>query len=194
MSDVFVHPTAIVDSGAKIGFGTKIWHFSHVSGRDVQIGRDCSFGQNTYVGNDVRIGDGVRVQNNVSIYDRVTLEDGVFCGPSVVFTNVINPRSHISRKHEFKDTLVQKGASLGANCTIVCGVTIGTYAFIGAGSVVTKNVPAFALMQGVPARQTGWMCHCGAKLPLARDVHEGNVNCPSCQQKFVLDVTGLNAL
>ena len=142
----WAHPTAIVDSGAKIGAGTKIWHFSHICGDQVQIGSECSFGQNVYVGNRVRIGRGVRVQNNVSIYDLVELEDYVFCGPSVVFTNVMNPRAHIPRKSEFMKTIVRHGASLGANSTLVCGVEVGRFAFVAAGAVVTKNVPAFALV------------------------------------------------
>jgi UDP-2-acetamido-3-amino-2,3-dideoxy-glucuronate N-acetyltransferase len=158
------HPTAIVDAGACIGSGTRIWHWVHISG-GACIGERCSFGQNVYVGNDVVIGHNVKVQNNVSIYDAVTLEDDVFCGPSMVFTNVVNPRSHVTRKHEYRRTLVRRGASIGANATVVCGTTIGAYAFIGAGAVVTRDVPDFALVTGVPARRTGWMCRCGVKLP-----------------------------
>lgn len=161
----WAHPTAIVDPGAKIGAGTKIWHFSHISGPEVEIGANCSFGQNSYVGPRVKIGEGVRVQNNVSIFDLVVLEDYVFCGPSMVFTNVVNPRAHVPRKEEFKPTIVRRGATLGANCTIVCGVEIGRFAFVGAGAVITKDVPEFAIMVGVPARQRGWMCHCGVQLP-----------------------------
>ena len=177
MSDFFKHDTAIVDQGAKIGKGTKIWHFSHVCGVETEIGRDCILGQNVYVGPKVTIGDGCRIQNNVSVYDLVKLEDYVFCGPSVVFTNVINPRAHISRKNEFKKTLVRKGATLGANCTIVCGVEIGQFAFIGAGAVVNRNVPQFALMAGVPAKQIGWMCQCGVKLP-------ASAKCSSCASEY----------
>lgn len=158
-----IHPTAIVDAGATLGAGTKVWHWAHICSGAV-IGDNCSFGQNVFVANSVRLGNGVRVQNNVSIYDNVILEDDVFCGPSMVFTNVLNPRAHVSRKDEYRDTTVRQGASLGANCTIVCGVTIGRYAFIGAGAVVTHNVPDFALMAGVPARRIGWMSHAGERL------------------------------
>lgn len=165
MTGYTAHPTAIVDDGARIGDGTRIWHWVHVSA-GARIGAGCSFGQNVYVGNRVSIGDNVKVQNNVSIYDNVTLEDGVFCGPSMVFTNVYNPRAEVSRKDEYRDTLVKRGATLGANCTIVCGATIGEYAFIGAGAVVNRDVPAFALMLGVPARQAGWMSRFGERLNL----------------------------
>jgi UDP-2-acetamido-3-amino-2,3-dideoxy-glucuronate N-acetyltransferase len=158
------HPTAIIDEGASVGDGTRIWHWVHVSG-GARIGGGCSLGQNVFIGNRVVIGANCRIQNNVSVYDNVTLEDDVFCGPSMVFTNVINPRSHVSRTHEFRDTLVKRGATLGANCTIVCGVTIGEYAFVGAGAVVRGEVPAYALVVGVPARRIGWMCACGARLP-----------------------------
>jgi len=161
----FIHPSSVIDQPVEIGEGTKIWHFCHVMS-GARIGERCSFGQNVFIGSNVRIGNNVKVQNNVSIYDNVFLEDDVFCGPSMVFTNVINPRSHIIRKHEYRDTLVKKGASIGANATIVCGITLGEYCFIGAGAVVTKNVPAYALMVGVPARQVGWMCHCGIRLSL----------------------------
>ena len=166
MPDWFAHESAYVDDGATIGEGTKIWHFSHIMPGAV-IGRRCSLGQNVVVMNGTRIGDEVKVQNNVSVYEGVTLEDHVFCGPSCVFTNVINPRSHISRKAEYKPTLVRRGATIGANATIVCGVTLGEYAFIGAGAVVTSDVPAFALMLGVPARQAGWMCQCGEPLVIS---------------------------
>lgn len=165
MTGYTAHPTAIVDDCARIGDGTRIWHWVHVSA-GARIGAGCSFGQNVYVGNRVSIGDNVKVQNNVSIYDNVTLEDGVFCGPSMVFTNVYNPRAEVSRKDEYRDTLVKRGATLGANCTIVCGATIGEYAFIGAGAVVNRDVPAFALMLGVPARQAGWMSRFGERLNL----------------------------
>lgn len=170
------HPTAIIDPGAQIGEGTKIWHFSHICATATTIGKNCSFGQNVYVGPNVTIGDGCRVQNNVSIYDRVTLEDDVFCGPSMVFTNVINPRAHVSRKDEYRPTLVRRGATLGANCTVVCGVTIGEYALIGAGAVVTRDVPAHAIVTGVPGRRTGWVCRCGVKLASAK--------CPACATTY----------
>lgn len=159
------HETAIIDNGASIGEGSRIWHWVHVCGGAV-IGQNCSLGQNVFVGNKVTIGNNVKIQNNVSVYDNVTLEDDVFCGPSMVFTNVYNPRAAIERKNEFRDTVVKKGATLGANCTIICGVTIGEYAFIGAGSVVSKDVPAYALMTGVPAKQTGWMTRFGKKMDL----------------------------
>lgn len=165
MSNFSVHATAIIDEGALIGDGTRIWHWVHVSS-GARIGRGCSLGQNVYVGNRVIIGDNVKIQNNVSVYDNVTLEDGVFCGPSMVFTNVYNPRSDVSRKDEYRDTRVLRGATLGANCTIVCGSTIGEYAFVGAGAVVNRDVPAFALIVGVPGRQVGWMSRFGERLDL----------------------------
>ena len=160
-----VHPTALVDAGARIGEGTHIWHWVHVSAGAV-IGAGCSLGQNVYVGNNVVIGNNCKIQNNVSVYDNVTLEDDVFCGPSMVFTNVYNPRSHVPRKDEYRDTLVRRGATLGANSTIVCGVTVGEYAFVGAGAVINRPVKAYALMTGVPARQVGWMSAHGARLDL----------------------------
>lgn len=163
--DYQVHDTAIVDEGASIGIGTRIWHWVHVCG-GATIGERCSLGQNVYVGNRVTIGNNVRIQNNVSVYDNVTLEDDVFCGPSMVFTNVYNPRAAIPRKSEFRDTLVKRGATLGANCTIVCGVVIHEYAFVAAGAVVNKDVQAYALMVGVPARQIGWMSEYGERLNL----------------------------
>lgn len=180
----FVHPTAIVDEGARIGDGTRIWHWVHVS-RGASIGRNCSLGQNVYVGNKVVIGDGVKIQNNVSVFDNVTIEDDVFCGPSMVFTNVYNPRSPVERKNEYRDTVVRRGATMGANCTIVCGVTIGEFAFIGAGAVVTREVPAFALVVGVPARQVGWMSRHGERLdlPLAGD---GFATCPHTGDRYQL--------
>jgi UDP-2-acetamido-3-amino-2,3-dideoxy-glucuronate N-acetyltransferase len=156
------HPTAIVDPGAEIGDGSRIWHFAHVSG-GARVGKDCVVGQGCYIAN-VAIGDGVRIQNNVSVYDGVELADHVFVGPSAVFTNVINPRSQVSRKHEYRPTRVGRGASIGANATIVCGVAIGAYAFVGAGAVVSRDVPDHALVVGVPARQIGWMCRCGERL------------------------------
>lgn len=164
MSDYFVHESAYVDEGARIGSGTRIWHFCHVLGGAV-IGERCSLGQNVVVMNGTTIGNNVKIQNNVSVYEGVDLEDDVFCGPSMVFTNVINPRSHVSRKSEYRRTLVKRGASIGANATVVCGATLGEYAFIGAGAVITRDVLPYALMTGVPARRTGWMCQCGEKLP-----------------------------
>jgi UDP-2-acetamido-3-amino-2,3-dideoxy-glucuronate N-acetyltransferase len=161
----YQHPSAIVDEGAQIGEGSRVWHFVHVCG-GARIGQGVSLGQNVFVGNQVVIGDHCKIQNNVSVYDGVTLEEGVFCGPSMVFTNVYNPRSLIERKSEYHPTLVRRGATLGANCTIVCGVTIGEFAFIGAGAVVNKDVPAYALMVGVPARQVGWMSEFGEQLDL----------------------------
>ncbi|UJF25333.1 N-acetyltransferase [Suttonella sp. R2A3] len=161
----YQHESAIVDEGAQIGEGSRVWHFVHVCG-GARIGKGVSLGQNVFVGNKVTIGDYCKVQNNVSVYDNVHLEEGVFCGPSMVFTNVYNPRSLIERKNEYLDTLVKKGATLGANCTIVCGITIGEYAFVGAGAVVNKNVPAYALMVGVPAKQIGWMSEFGEQLDL----------------------------
>jgi UDP-2-acetamido-3-amino-2,3-dideoxy-glucuronate N-acetyltransferase len=176
-----VHPTATVDDGAEIGAATRIWHSSHVMPGAV-VGRDCILGQNVYVGRDVRVGDGVKIQNNVSVYEGVTLEDGVFCGPSVVFTNVVDPRAHIDRKHEFRPTLVRRGATLGANATILCGVTIGEWAFVGAGAVVTHDVPDHALVIGVPARLAGWVCECGRRLDAEGDVGR----CPDCGSSFDL--------
>lgn len=161
----YQHETAIVDNGAEIGEGSRVWHFVHVCD-GAKIGKDVSLGQNVFVGNKVTIGDNCKIQNNVSVYDNVYLEEGVFCGPSMVFTNVYNPRSLIERKDQYRDTFVKKGATLGANCTIVCGVTIGEFAFIGAGAVVNKDVPAYALMVGVPAKQIGWMSEFGEQLDL----------------------------
>lgn len=163
--DYQVHESAIVDEGARIGAGSRVWHFVHVCG-GADIGKKVSLGQNVFIGNKVRIGDNCKIQNNVSVYDNVTLEEGVFCGPSMVFTNVHNPRALVERKDEYRDTLVKKGASIGANATIVCGIEVGAYAFIGAGAVITRNVPDFALMVGVPARQVGWMSAYGEQLDL----------------------------
>ncbi|MDF2446252.1 MAG: serine acetyltransferase [Moraxellaceae bacterium] len=179
-----VHPSAIVDDGAVIGEGSRVWHFVHVCGGAV-IGAGCSLGQNVFVGNRVRIGDNVKIQNNVSVYDNVTLEDDVFCGPSMVFTNVYNPRSAVSRKDEYRDTLVKRGATLGANSTIVCGVTVGEYAFVGAGAVVNRDVKPFALMAGVPARQIGWMSRFGERLPLPLK-GEAEAVCPHTGDRYVL--------
>ena len=181
----FVHPSAIVDDGAQLGEGTKVWHFCHVSA-GARIGERCALGQNVFVGNDVRIGDNVRIQNNVSVYDAVTLEDDVFCGPSMVFTNVFNPRAAVPRKNEYRPTLVRRGATLGANCTIVCGTTIGAYAFIGAGAVVSRDVPDHALVVGVPARRIGWMSRHGERLALpARG--QGEATCPATGERYRLD-------
>jgi UDP-2-acetamido-3-amino-2,3-dideoxy-glucuronate N-acetyltransferase len=160
---LFVHESAYVDDGAQVGDGTRIWHFVHVSG-GAKIGESCSIGQNVFVGNRVVIGDNVKIQNNVSVFDAVTLEDGVFCGPSMVFTNVYNPRAEVERKDEYRETLIKRGATLGANCTIVCGVTVGEFAFVGAATLINRDVPPFALMVGVPARRIGWMSHAGEKL------------------------------
>lgn len=180
-----IHPSAIVDAGAQLGDGCRVWHFVHISA-GARIGRGCSFGQNVYVGNDVVIGDNVKVQNNVSVYDAVTLEDDVFCGPSMVFTNVYNPRSAVTRKDEYRRTRVRRGATLGANCTIVCGVTIGEHAFVGAGAVVQRDVPDFALMLGVPARHLGWMSRYGERLalPLAG---QGEATCPHTGDRYRLE-------
>jgi UDP-2-acetamido-3-amino-2,3-dideoxy-glucuronate N-acetyltransferase len=175
----FIHESAYVDDGAVIGAGTKVWHFCHVLGGAV-IGERCSLGQNVVVMNGTQIGNNVKIQNNVSVYEGVTIEDDVFCGPSMVFTNVINPRSAVSRKHEYKPTFVKRGASIGANATIVCGSTLGEYAFIGAGAVVSCDVPAYALVVGVPARRVGWMCECGERLP------GGNTpTCSACGKQYV---------
>jgi UDP-2-acetamido-3-amino-2,3-dideoxy-glucuronate N-acetyltransferase len=183
-SESFVHPTAIVDEGARIGRGTRIWHWTHICAGAV-IGEGCSLGQNVFVGNRVVIGNNVRVQNNVSVYDNVTLEDEVFCGPSMVFTNVYNPRSAVPRKAEYRDTLIRCGATLGANCTVVCGVTVGAYAFVGAGAVVNRDVPAFALVVGVPARQIGWVSRYGERLDLPV-TGEGEAMCPHTGDRYAL--------
>ncbi len=181
---VSIHPSAVVDDGAAIGADSKVWHFVHVSA-GARIGRRCVLGQGVFVGSRVRLGDGVRVQNHVSIFDGVTLEDEVFCGPSMVFTNVINPRAAVPRKREFRPTVVRRGATLGANCTVVCGTTIGTHAFIAAGAVVTHDVPDFALVAGVPARHVGWMSRHGERLalPLAGD---GEAACPVTGERYVM--------
>ncbi len=181
---ITVHPSAIVDAGATIGAGTRIWHWVHVCGQAV-IGEKCSLGQNVFVGNDVKIGNNVKIQNGVSVYDAVTLEDDVFCGPSMVFTNVYNPRSAVTRKDQYRRTVVKRGATLGANCTIVCGITVGQYAFVGAGAVVNRDVPDFALMVGVPARQAGWMSRFGERLPLPLSGN-GETICPHTGDRFQL--------
>lgn len=183
MEKYYVHPSSVIDTGAVIGEGTRIWHFCHVMGSSV-IGRDCIFGQNVFVAGNVTLGDNVKVQNNVSIYTGVICEDDVFLGPSMVFTNVMNPRSAVNRKEEFKKTQVKKGASIGANATIVCGVTLGKYCFIGAGSVVIRDVPDYALMVGNPARQTGWMSEAGEKLLFLDGRY---AQCPLTGEKYVID-------
>jgi UDP-2-acetamido-3-amino-2,3-dideoxy-glucuronate N-acetyltransferase len=185
VSAPFIHESAYVDDGATVGAGTKVWHFCHIMPGAV-IGARCSLGQNVVVMNGTRIGDDVKIQNNVSIYEGVELEDGVFCGPSMVFTNVLNPRSHVSRKDEYRRTLVRRGASIGANATIVCGVTLGEYAFVGAGAVVTRDVAPFALVAGVPARRIGWMCRCGERLP---DAGEGT--CAACGSRYERAAAGI---
>lgn len=184
-----VHPSAIVDEGAQIGDGSRVWHFAHVCA-GAKIGRNVSLGQNVFVGNTVFIGDNCKIQNNVSVYDNVTLEEGVFCGPSMVFTNVYNPRSLIERKSEYRNTLVKKGVTLGANCTIVCGVTIGEFAFVGAGAVINKNVKPYALMVGVPAKQIGWMSEFGEQIPLPLTGEE-RYQCPHTQQTYQLNKNSL---
>ena len=180
----YQHESAIVDDGAQIGEGSRVWHFAHVCA-GAKIGKGVSLGQNVFVGNKVTIGDHCKIQNNVSVYDNVHLQEGVFCGPSMVFTNVYNPRSLIERKDEYRDTLVKKGATLGANCTIVCGVTIGEYAFVGAGAVINKDVKPYALMVGVPAKQIGWMSEYGEQLDLPL-TGNGQVKCSHTDTQYVL--------
>ena len=191
-ADTTIHPTAIVDDGAQLGDGCRVWHWVHISA-GARIGRGCSFGQGVFVGNDVAIGDNVKIQNNVSVYDAVTLEDDVFCGPSMVFTNVHNPRSAVVRKAEYRRTLVQRGATLGANCTIVCGTTVGAHAFVGAGAVVSRDVPAFALVAGVPARRIGWMSRHGERLALPA-TGEGAATCPATGERYRLAGESLTLL
>lgn len=186
MSEVYIHPSSVIDQPCDIGRGTKIWHYSHIS-KGAKIGDNCQLGQNVFVGSKAEIGNGVKIQNNVSVYDCVKLEDDVFCGPSMIFTNVINPRSQIPRKDEFKETRVKKGATLGANSTILCGITVGEYAFIGAGAVVTKDVPAYALVYGNPARFKGWMCQCGVKLALKGR----QATCKACGKRYLKEKSGL---
>lgn len=183
MSEYFVHESSYIDDNVKIGKGTRIWHFSHIMA-DTEIGEGCVIGQNVVIGPEVRIGNGCKIQNNVSVYKGVELEEGVFCGPSMVFTNVMTPRAFIERKHEFRKTLVKKGATLGANSTILCGNTIGRYALIGAGAVVTKDVPDYALIAGVPAEQIGWVCRCGVPL---KDFDEGNALCGNCGNEYRIE-------
>lgn len=184
-----VHPTAIVDDGAQIGDGTRIWHWVHVSG-GARIGERCSLGQNVFVANRVVIGNNVKIQNNVSVYDEVTLEDDVFCGPSMVFTNVVNPRSHVPRKDEYRRTLVRRGATLGANATVICGNVVGCYAFVGAGAVVAADVPDHALVVGVPAKRVGWMCRCGERLPAGG----GEIACAACKSRYRVTATACAAM
>ena len=188
MADYFVHESSYVDDGCEIGAGTRIWHFSHVMTGAV-IGKGCNIGQNVVVSPQVVVGDNVKVQNNVSLYTGVILEDDVFCGPSMVFTNVVNPRSHVPRRNEYQRTLVGRGASLGANSTVICGHTIGQYAFVGAGAVVTKDVPAYALVVGNPGRITGWMCECGVKLA-AGAIPPANAVCAACGTHYVTGPDG----
>lgn len=186
---IFVHPTAVVDDPAEIGEGTQIWHFSHVMS-GVKIGENCILGQNVFIGKGVVIGNNVKVQNNVSVYDGVILEDDVFCGPSMVFTNVFNPRSFISRKKEFRRTLVRKGATIGANTTIVCGYAIGQYAFVGAGSVVTKDFPDYALVYGNPGKVQGWVCQCAGEIAF----RSGKAECKACGKKYRKDRSGVKLI
>jgi len=188
---ISVHPSAIIDDGAVIGDGSRIWHFVHICG-GARIGKAVSLGQNVFVGNEVVIGDRCKIQNNVSIYDGVKLEEGVFCGPSMVFTNVYNPRSLIDRKNEYRKTMVSRGATLGANCTIVCGVNIGEFAFVGAGAVITDDVKPYALMVGVPAKQVGWMSQFGDKIPLPLE-GKGSYECPATGITYRLEESNLTA-
>jgi UDP-2-acetamido-3-amino-2,3-dideoxy-glucuronate N-acetyltransferase len=183
MADYFLHESSFVDPGAVIGAGTKIWHFCHVMAGS-QIGAGCNLGQNVFIAGGVRIGDRVKIQNNVSVYTGVTLEDEVFLGPSMVFTNVTNPRSQVPRKDEYRPTLVRRGATIGANATILCGITLGEYAFVGAGAVVTHDVPAYALVYGAPAQLQGWMCRCGERLPLSAQPGPETATCPRCKARY----------
>ena len=188
--DYFVHPSSFVDEGVSIGKGTRIWHFCHIL-KGSRIGGNCVLGQNVMVGPDVEVGDGCKIQNNVSLYKGVRLEEGVFCGPSMVFTNVIIPRAFIERKDEFRQTLVRKGATIGANATVICGATIGRYAMIGAGAVVTRDVPDHALILGVPGRQAGWVCRCGVTLP---KIERNRARCTACGVEYQLEEKSLKAV
>jgi UDP-2-acetamido-3-amino-2,3-dideoxy-glucuronate N-acetyltransferase len=188
-SSAFIHSSAFVDAGARVGANSKIWHFCHVMPGAV-IGVRCNLGQNVVVMNGVVVGDNCKIQNNVSLYEGVELEADVFCGPSMVFTNVMNPRSHVSRKNEYRKTMVRRGASIGANATIVCGTTLGEYCFIGAGAVVTRDVPPFALMAGVPAKRIGWMSQCGERLPNAT----GDVRCSACGSRYVVSANAVKLI
>ncbi len=187
----WAHPSAVVDAGARIGDGTKIWHFSHVM-PGARIGARCSLGQNVFVADGVAIGDGAKIQNNVSVYEGVHLDEDVFCGPSMVFTNVVNPRSQVSRKHEYRTTRVGRGATLGANCTVICGHDVGRYAFVAAGAVVTKSVPDFALVMGVPGRVVGYVCRCGVRLDSAPGTSPRPVGCAACGSRYRWDGKNLS--
>ena len=183
MTDYFVHESSSIDEGASIGAGTRIWHFCHVMPRTT-IGERCNIGQNVFVASEVRIGSNVKIQNNVSLYTGVIVEDDVFLGPSMVFTNVVNPRSHVNRKDEYKTTLVQRGATIGANATILCGITLGRYCFVGAGAVVTRNIPDYALVYGNPARLRGWMCECGIELDFREEQSRQTATCTICGKRY----------
>ncbi len=184
MSDIFVHESSYVDEGAEIGAGTKIWHFCHIMAR-ARIGQRCNIGQNVFVASDTVMGNNVKIQNNVSIYTGVVLEDDVFLGPSMVFTNVVNPRSHVNRRGEYQTTLVKRGASIGANATVLCGITLGCYCFIGAGAVVTKDVPDYALVYGNPGRIQGWMCQCGLRLEFVEQAGKSHAVCSQCGSRYI---------
>lgn len=186
MTDYFVHESSYVDNGAQIGRGVKIWHFCHIMG-DTRIGADCNIGQNVFIASHVSIGSNVKIQNNVSVYTGVTIEDDVFLGPSMVFTNVVNPRSHVNRKDEYRPTLVKRGATVGANATIVCGVTLGRYCFVGAGAVVTRDIPDYALVYGNPARVQGWMCQCGLRLAFEQAGDTEWAHCDACGREYRKD-------
>ncbi len=184
MSDYFVHESSYVDEGAEVGVGTKIWHFCHLMPGS-RLGRGCNVGQNVFIASDVVVGNNVKIQNNVSLYTGVIIEDDVFLGPSMVFTNVVNPRSHVARKDEYRTTLVKQGATIGANATVLCGVTLGRYAFVGAGAVITRDVPDYALVYGTPARVRGWMCQCGVKLHFEPVGDGAQAACGSCGSRYV---------
>jgi UDP-2-acetamido-3-amino-2,3-dideoxy-glucuronate N-acetyltransferase len=188
VTDYTAHPSACIDAGAVIGSGTRVWHFAHIMS-GAKLGARCTIGQNVFVAGSAVIGDNVKIQNNVSVYDGVTIEEDVFCGPSMVFTNVSNPRSHVSRKHEYRPTVVRRGATLGANCTVICGHVVGRYAFVGAGAVVTRDIPDFALVVGVPARQVGWMCVCGQQLDI--ETSQARCECGACRRGYVRQADGL---